>query len=273
MKKHWLILLIAALLAVYVIDKYGRSDSDEIYLLTHFGYKEYDHYQIEYDSLNRVSKYWKYNGDEVEKIAEWTYDDANNVIKEVEMFPKNDSIYIQTFDLQGNKKFSTWHISEDSIKIDSIYMNKDLMYESGFRIFVHDAHSYDSVHAKYECQDKNLIRHVWYKAEFRDGKKTEQKSIVNLSYDDKKSPFIYCKTPQWALCNAFGFDIGPSQNNPVIIDYANNIKYNLIYEYNRKGLPEKRTYQWYDNVQEQDVEASFSYTYIKKKIPKQDNNK
>jgi hypothetical protein len=178
-------------------DDKNNNDNDVVKLLETIVWKAGYWDKYEYDGKNRISKRsvygdgklyttgtFTYSGDDLVKIA-WAYPDHPNYDDE-EVFEKTGNTI--KIDDGGNE---TLTLNNDG------YLTKYVYEDEG------DDWS-EEIEITFEYKDGNLTKSKWIYIE--DGVKEEE--VEEYKYDDKKSPFLHCKTPKWYLIFGFVGDDG-----------------------------------------------------------------
>jgi hypothetical protein len=210
-------------------DDKDNSDNDVVKLLkTMDSANGYMKYEYEYDGQNRITKRSIHEDGEIYSTETFTYsgDDLVKIVHANPNYP--DYKYETVFEKTGN-----------AITFDdggTLTLNND-----GYPTrYLNECESGDcSDESIYEYKDGNLTKSTYSTFEY--GSKFSEDVYEFNKYDDKKSPFLHCKTPKWAMI----FFITTSlKNNATETKYKHNgedITIKSQYEYDRDGYPTKQT--------------------------------
>jgi len=232
-----LVLVIAALAVAGVFTSCDKNDddngnNDNVLLpktVTNINPHFYSRYEYEYDNQNRITKIFRYYNHEyfleeaeLDQIQTFSYigDDFVKVVEErygtttVEITKSGNKINVARKYSSGEVYYTaTMDLDNDG------YPTKR---ESSFTFGTNNW----EIHT-YQFQNSNLMMQSIARGNGPDGD-------YEFTYDNKKSPFFYCKTPKWVMINLWEYDISKS----------NMVKMNGFtlyeYEYNDE-FPIKRT--------------------------------
>jgi len=185
----------------------------DVYLLSEIINPKYgSSRKFEYDNQNRIAKIT-----EEFNVQIFNYNSAGDLIS-IRHERQGTHRFTYTFTKSGNK--ITIPEGEDSgeLTLNTQGVVEKLKY------------SWETRTLLCQYQGKNLIKII---------SEESSEDIITFTYDDKKSPFYYCNTPQWWLVwyqFATGFTLG------YIIGHENNIetyssKTICQYTYNDNGFP------------------------------------
>ena len=193
--------------------------------------------KFEYDDKNRIVKIHNYNNDSLEETRTLLYNGDALVASKSSQYmegPERD----MPFRRNGN----TIHAS-DALGEYATTVNKD------GNIMEHRIRSSGLVE-RFEYADGNVtaITAGWADT-------GENAGTMEFQYDKKKSPFFYCKTPQWFLQHLFGGSFRNRQSGNDIGLHNNITSWKYIpadggldsesagyeYEYDADGFPTRRT--------------------------------
>jgi len=145
----------------------------------------------EYDSQNRIAKILLYNDGEHILTQTFTYS-GSNLVKILSENPELDEPTTEEFTKTGNQIFITYNFG-DYGEGDGVLEINDDGYPINFS--GSDGHnlgfSYD-----YTIRNGNVLKVTTEQHRFG-GAHHILNFDVNYRYDDKKSPFTHCTTPEW----------------------------------------------------------------------------
>jgi uncharacterized repeat protein (TIGR02543 family) len=236
----------------------GNAD-DDVYLLTEWTFAREDEdrvYRFEYDAQNRLKKMEEYYGNTLDGSTTFTYNSADDLISVVKVRWDGES-YTDTYIKDGNKITSTYE--EDG---DSWIFTAELNAQGRVEKFTQDHTGGDG----HWCKDVRTVQYSgqnvsrWTQTYTSSSESDTEPEIYTFTYDDKKSPFYYCNTPQWLMVYIFYWYFG-IHNNIKTINYNNNEETSTSeYEYNDAGFPltRKETRRW-NTGGEYEFTETFSY--------------
>jgi uncharacterized repeat protein (TIGR02543 family) len=226
-------------------DDENGKDAEEVYLVTEIA-ETGDSYEdiryLEYDEQNRITKIitsvW-------EKGYTWTeteifkYNSAGDLVS----YTDEDGDII-TFTKIGNKITVK---TDDSNVVETIELNAQGLLE---KKTTEEALGDDwaKVIATYQYQGRNIIKIMAEMEAMIMGEYYSEEAAITFTYDDWKSPFYHCNTPQWFLLFHYEFFYGV-HNNVKTKDLGNGEDAAFEYTYNDAGFPVSRdvTERWYDD--------------------------
>jgi hypothetical protein len=190
--------------------------------------------RFEYDDKNRIVKIHRYNDGKLEVTQTITYTGDN-----LSAFAYGDR-YDMSFEIDAN----TIKTRDPNCKYTFI-VNSD-----GYIISEETSNDYDFWYSKYHYQNGNLAK-ISQDISLDDGTSAEE--LREFKYDDKKSPFFYCKTPKWFLQYLFrNFGLN---NNVIEFKHRGDLQA-YEYEYDSDGFPISQ------GLKEQDGEETLTtFTY------------
>ena len=176
---------------------------------------------FEYDSQGRITKQM-----EPPLTATFTYNSAGELIKliwerehigivETLTFAKNGNSILMTSESSGN-------VYSGTIELDAQGLPVKILGDGNSAL---------------EYQNGNVSKITFY------SNTSIEYGYYTISYDNKKSPWLHCKTPQWYFMTAFeslGFPFIGLKNNPTAIegDFAEGWSSDhFVYTYDNDGYP------------------------------------
>jgi len=200
--------------------------------------------KFEYDNQNRITKVTNYNQEgDISSARVFVYNNAGELASQIV------DNFTYTCTKNGNK--ITFYSGGE------IYVVIDLNAE-GLPIKMDS----DYYFIEYKYMNGNV-------SEFRGCWKESSCDNLTYTYDDKKSPFYYSKTPKWVLVYCLGYDIKNNTNK-----HSGNVEYDYYtytysYTYNEFGFPLTRTttvkvMDLYDNEVDLGITETRTYKYEQK---------
>jgi hypothetical protein len=195
----------------------------------------YSRNEYEYDKQNRITKILRYSNHEyflkeaeLDQIQTFTYvgDDFVKVVEErsgfttVEFSKNGDKINV-------TRKYSSGEVYYTAT-MDLNNEGYPTKRESSFT-FGTDNYQIDT----YQFQNGNLMKQSIVRG-------NGPSSNLEFTYDNKKSPFFHCETPNWVMINLWEYGI--SKNNVIKVNGTSQYEY----EYNIAEFPIKRTMNYTD---------------------------
>ena len=229
MKRFFVSNLIIAVLIVSAAFTSCKKDEDDevgdmVKLLETIAWGDGYYYRFEYDSQNRIKKIS--NTGDVFVMLAYSGDDLAGIAKEGNTI----TIGNEKYDLNNDGFLAKWSYSSDK----------------------------SSQEVSFQYQDGNMTKVMSESAEYDES----WEYVTEYEYDDKKSPFLNCKTPKWFMFslefNEYLFSYG-SKNNKTEISGDDGYT-TLEYEYDSEGYPTKCTSkEFYDG---EEVGGNvFEFTY------------
>ena len=229
-------------------DKNGANE--KVYLVTEISGED-GSTTFEYDAQNRITKMISDplgNGLWIETLS---YNNAGDLVSyELEncygnstrTFIRNGNI-ITIHDSQWNDE---WIERNETLEVNSEGLLLKRMVEETYD----DSGSYwwwKDVYI-FQYQDKNLIKVTTESESCSNGEIEKYSRISTFSYDDKKSPFYHCKTPEWFWIDSWS----GIHNNVKTINWSDGKSLTCEYTYNDAGFPltRKVIHDLYDKVYE-----------------------
>ena len=195
------------------------KEKEDVYLLVEW-VNDYGSTKFEYDNQNRITKMI-----DDSDILTITYNAAGDVVS-VQDESINSPEYSHTimFTKNGNDITSTY----DDGTLISIELNAEGLPIKWLREeWSHESH-YLSLRT-YQWQNGNMVR-CDYEDKYND---LTNSYTENLTYDDKKNPMLYCKTPKWIFSTYIAYRcLFGNKNNLISLDDDK-----ITYTYNEAGLP------------------------------------
>jgi len=211
----------------------GGDDDENIILLAEYSSNQRHWEKFEYDDNNRITKIEYYDEDELYGFCKLTYNSVGNLIStEYEDGSK--------YEFTKDGAIITW--SAEVTHWDRDYA-RDIVYKMNYTVELNEQgmigkYTYDETIGRerkitiilFEYDGKNII------------KTTDQngENAQTFTYDDKKSPFYYCNTPQWYLWYNFFKGATLGIHNNVVDDEHETRTVTFDFEYNDDGFPVSR---------------------------------
>ncbi|MDR0454088.1 MAG: hypothetical protein LBH05_04670 [Deferribacteraceae bacterium] len=182
-----------------------------------------------YDNQNRIVKVTFYQGEEAMYTHIFSYPDGDGIEFATPME------VMTTFELSGNTTININHTYADNV-LNIMTMNKD-----GYltRYEMQSGEGPESMFRTYQYKDGNMVLQ-------RYGDEMGE-SVMELKYDDKKSPFYNCASPKWlwqwyfnGFMEYFGLNNNVTEVSNAIFEFGMVTKKN-VYEYDSDGFPITRT--------------------------------
>ena len=220
-------------------DNDNKNDG-QVYLLSEIDHGDGGWIQkFEYDDKNRITKITGfYDG-----VAMLSYNNDGDLISMFEVHPDYPE-YNRTTEFSKSGNIVTWNEDNGNISIkielDTQGLPSKLMFES-----TEDNGDWIKQVVTLKYQGKNMIETADEWSESRHGVTSTGTGKSTFTYDNKKSSFYHCKTPEWFLMLYF-LDNG-LQNNMITAknDYSSSYGYVYSdifeYTYNDAGFPLTRT--------------------------------
>jgi hypothetical protein len=200
---------------------------------------------FEYDNQDRLTKYIRQMTGQPEYVRTYTYNATGDLVEE------KGSDYKITFSKNGN---TITYIKENQYGSENGEIELNVQ---GFPVKwtfegVSEEEWYKSTNT-YIWQNGNNTTTESVEEWEEDGVKVSNAGTSTYRYDDKKSPFYHCKSPNWVLWWTVGYFV----NNLTSETWANGIT-TITYEYtyNDAGFPVTRKRSNYSQTA--------TYTYKKK---------
>jgi len=213
-----------------------KDDKEVIKLVSTITQNNGNYFAYEYDEKNRIiyEGFYASNGNIISSFT-FTYS-GNDLVKAVtnvnviREFAKTGNTINVTRTTDGNSEFvQSFFLNNDGLVIGSDFQQQDDVYT-------------------FQYQGKNLSKFV--------NKRNEETiSDIDYLYDDKKSPFYHCKSPQWSMIMFFGGTSYGYYNNIIEVNYNPSIR-NYSYEFDDDGYPTEMKTRVHNN---EILVASFSY--------------
>ena len=220
--------------------------NNDVYLVTEISIEGRGSIKFEYDDLNRITEIQNYRtyvlsydseGDLISLKTDWN--DAMST------FTKNDNKIIVHNDRNHNAESEILELNAQGL------INK-WIFES----------DYLSSTYIYQYQDRNLINLTVDRvyAQENDWEKSGT-ATATFTYDDKKSPFYHCKTPQWFFLFYFDENQFGIQNNPKTMDsdFYGGCSITYEYMYNENGFPHTRKVIVSEGGEKYDFTETYKY--------------
>ena len=201
---------------------------------------EYGTTMFEYDEENRIAKINLYEDDFLISTQTITYCSDGSVIVESENSVDNEMNSKILYERNGN----IITIGNISLFKTLTIVNGVTVNEEGYGVKQEISYSDDEIGTWYDITDYqylngNLIKLISVEETGIEG---ENEFVLRFKYDDKKSPFYYCNTPQWFILHRFEFLL--ASNNNVIELSSDNISdevIRIVYKYDNDGFPTSRS--------------------------------
>ena len=178
--------------------------------------------KFEYDKQNRLTSFTIYSGGEVHEAVTLSYS-GNDLVGQVKVL-SNRNIINEQYKKNGD---SITVVGRDNVVY---HLNSDgnIIRERENR-FSTAEYTYD--------KNGNLIK----KTDELFGRK--DKDPIEYEYDNKKSPFTHCNTPQWWLTSVYQPSYRKSfmKNNVLKITKKGKVEIECTYEYDDAGYPIAQT--------------------------------
>ena len=200
--------------------------------------------KFEYDNENRIQKIISFHEEGFEYTNTFYYNEDDLVKVSDNYYVKAGEYYIyeNAHEIEFSKREDKIIFSEKhSYSPDDIYITTLELNSEGYPIgIIQGLRSRD-----YNITKSNLTSYL-YMGFSSGGAGTSTETFYEYKYDNKKSPFYNCKTPQWYLIYEF-LELG-SQNNATEILKTFNGSFSesktttkIKYIYDCAGFPIKRT--------------------------------
>ncbi|MCL2073060.1 MAG: hypothetical protein FWH18_04000 [Marinilabiliaceae bacterium] len=227
-------------------DETGNDENtEEVYLLVEISDNGGERTVFDYDNENRISKitYYKPNN-EVSSEEAFTYNNVRDLVLKSETNYTYNFAGETTYNKNGNrieifKNYQTGgyigeevELNDDGLPIKYFEEWSDVPY------FYRDFSIY-----QYE---NGVVMRVDFECERSQMNNTEYEPYGSIAYtyDNKKSPFIHCKTPKWYLIvgnGGYNDDYRSYKNNVLTIERVDNdgkrTTESYTYTYNDDGFP------------------------------------
>ena len=210
----------------------GRGD--DVYLLTEIIHvDEWGESSIafEYDNQNRITRIihsdeWgigsrTLNYNNAGDLVSITFDDGN----------------VETFNRIGNIITVTW---QDESESETLELNAQGFLEKWTSEWGYEDNWHKGV-MTFQYQGRNMIEFLSEEEYMEDGEHFFRSETHTFTYDDRKSPFYNCNTPQWVLLLAFIDDYYGIYNNVKTAISEGEWSLMFEYTYNDAGFPTSRT--------------------------------
>ena len=239
---------------------YAKWMQDEqIYLVTEITLIEEDNSETstkyEYDGQNRITKI-------DEDIL--SYNSAGDVVSVTEA--NGD---VTTYTKNGNKItiHSSWWDDYSGTRSEEFELNAQGLLEKYTIHHTYSGGDWYTENYSFEYQGKNVIKLTYSGEEMSIGEYETWLYTGSLTYDDKKSPFYHCKTPQWYMLwrNGFLFCV---QNNVNSSNTSDGYASTHEYTYNDAGFPLTMKLTHYEKDEEDFVE-NYTFKYVNKSADQQ----
>jgi len=210
----------------------GRGD--DVYLVTEILRVFEDGFSsttFEYDDQNRITRIIQ-----SEEWGTWSETLSYNSAGDLVSITFNDG-NVTTFNRIGNIITLTW---QDESYSETFELNAQGLLEKWTWEDVDGGNWWKQVFT-FQYQGKNMIELTSEWENMEDGEHFSGSEIGILTYDDRKSPFYNCNTPQWFLLFAFIDDYYGIYNNVKTVNSEGEWSLMFEYTYNDAGFPTSRT--------------------------------
>ena len=230
MKRVVLIYLVISTISVLAI--FMSCNKEKIQLLESTSYNDENFEKYEYDNENRIAKTFFYNKEGGLLYSQALTYKGDDFIK-VAMTSGVDSTFVATVEYTKSGNIITGIIkNKSSDNVDTITVNLD---NNGFPTKYESKSDEASSVGVFETHGGNLTKHS-YKVIHGD---VTLEGSSDFKYDNKKSPFYYCKTPKWWWI--LSDKCISTQNNVIETSNSKGEKVEYKYEFNNAGYPTKCT--------------------------------
>ena len=261
----------------------GGSSNDDVYLVTEISsvseWGEVQTTTFEYDEQNRITKIIGI------EAGDWTttleYNEAGELVKLIYGDEEDDNYVTFT----RNSNIITAVIVLGLLNVEqseTLELNIEGLLVKQTREITYNNGNWEIDIWTYTYQGKNVIEYKNENEEFHQGELYYGKETFTFTYDEMKSPFFHCNTPQWffAWNGMLGY-IGENNQKTMIMEsdsYTESYTVSVDYIYNDTGFPISGTstvhYIWYDEEEEEEYEevlkftATFTYNNLQSSAPK-----
>ena len=224
-------LVIATLAASAVLTSCKKEiDDGKVQLLETMTINDGSCVKYTYDNQNRVSEFFMYENEKLSSVTAITYSGHDLITVIHENFDNSEENFAGKFVKNGNTI--------------TFYSNEELTYTMYL-----DNNEYPVRIEGISNEGEGFLYNYVMTFQYQDGNMTKMNTTITFNgeitsessteykYDNKKSPFYYCRSPIWMVSNTIGpYSI---QNNVIEqkISSLFNVKTEIIYEYDSAGFP------------------------------------
>ena len=168
----------------------------------------------EYDDQNRITKITNDYGNST-SICTLSYNSVGDLIS----FKLEEEGYdrLITFSRNGNIITVTYGYGIETLELNA----EELIVRYTFDTIQEDFWAKDEI--TFEYQGKNIVKAINVFEFFESGRYYSGTDVFTFTYDNPKSPFYHCNTPQWFFFWYYNFDFGV-QNNAKTLDRGDDDK-------------------------------------------------
>ena len=218
-----------------------KDDNGTVFLLKEIQFSDDRRYVFEYDNQNRITKRTEYIANVRHTDNIFNYHVAEDLIEMIMENHQNSQLNGKiTFYKNGNKITYDVYNGHREIELNTQGLPEKLTidYQGGAGAGFGE---WRTASAIFTWQNGNLTKEEWEEDAREYGEEGSLFSIINRTYDDKKSPFYHCKTPKWLIREVIFDHYNENNIKTETVEYIPPIFAYLAptyeYSYNDDGFP------------------------------------